>query len=46
MVSPDNAGALGKAEYPFLAIVLRSTQDQSGSTWQGPIYGSNRIVWH
>ena len=32
----------GKAEYPFIAIIPRSTQDQIGSTWEGSIYRSNR----
>ena len=36
----SNAGALGNTEYPFNAIALRSTRTQSGSTWQGPTYGS------
>ena len=38
----SNAGALGNAKYPFIAIAPRSTRARSGSTWQGPIYGSNR----
>ena len=38
----SNAGALENTEYSFIAIALRSTLIQSGSTWQGPIYGSNR----
>ena len=29
----SNAGALGNAEYPFIAIALRSTLPRSGSTW-------------
>ena len=41
-----NAGSLGNAEYLFVAIDLRSTLAQSGSTWLGPIIGSNRTVWH
>ena len=36
---------LGKVEYPFIAIALRSTLARSGNTWKRPIYGSNRIVW-
>ena len=35
----SNAGALGNAEYSFIAITPRSTLAQSGSTWFGPIYG-------
>ena len=38
--------ALGNAEYPFIAIAPRSTLAQSSSIWKGPIYGSNRTVWH
>ena len=38
----NNAGPLGNAEDPFIAIAPRSTLAQSGSTWSGPIYGSNR----
>ena len=29
----SKTGALGKAEYPFIAIAPRSTQARSGSTW-------------
>ena len=29
-------------EYPFIAIAPRSTVDQSGSSWLGPINGFNR----
>ena len=29
----SNAGALGNAEYPFIAIAPRSTLARSGSTW-------------
>ena len=29
----SNTGALGNAEYPFIAIVPRSTQSRSGNTW-------------
>ena len=29
----SNAGALGNAEYPFIAIASRSTMTRSGSTW-------------
>ena len=42
----SNAGALGNAEYSFIAIAPRFTLAWSGSIWQGPIYGSNRTVWH
>ena len=38
-------GALGNAEYLFVAIALWSTLTRSGSSWNDPIYGSNRIVW-
>ena len=31
-------------EYPFIAIAPRFTRTRSGSTWKGPIYGSNRTV--
>ena len=31
--APVNAGALGNAEYPFIAIVPRFTIARSGSTW-------------
>ena len=33
-------------KYPFIAIAPRSTPSRSGSTWESPIYGSNRTVWH
>ena len=33
MTLNSNAGALGNAEYPFIAIASRSTLVQSGSTW-------------
>ena len=33
-------------KYPFIAIPPRSTLTQNGSTWKGPIYGSNRTVLH
>ena len=42
MAGSSNAGALGNAEYPFIAIAHRSTLIQSGSTWKGPTYRSNR----
>ena len=42
----SNAGALENVEYPFIASASRSTLTWSGSTWQGPIYGSNKSVWH
>ena len=32
----------GNEEYLFIAIAPRSTLAWSGSTWYGPIYGSNR----
>ena len=38
-------GYLGNVEYPFIAIATRSTLAQSGSSWFGPIYGSNRTIW-
>ena len=38
----SDAGALGNAEHPFIAIAPRSTLARSGSTWFGPIYGLNR----
>ena len=37
-----NTGALGNAEYPFISTAPRSTLARSGSTYEGPIYGSNR----
>ena len=46
MVGSSNAEALGNMKYPFIAIAPRSTLAQSGSIWLGPIYGSNRTVWH
>ena len=42
----SNAGAFGNAEYPFIAMIPWSNLTQSSSTWYGPIYGSNRTVWH
>ena len=42
----SNIGAIGNVEYPFIAIALGTTLAQNGSTWKGPIYGSNRSVWH
>ena len=33
MVSSSNAGVLGNAEYPFIAIAPRSTQAWNGGTW-------------
>ena len=33
-------------EYHFIAIALRSTLIQIGSTWLGPIYGPNGTVWY
>ena len=38
----SNAGDLGNAEHLLIAIAPRSTLARSGSTWLGPIYGSNR----
>ena len=38
----SNAGALGNAKYPFIAIALWSTLALSCGTWEGSIYGSNR----
>ena len=42
----SDAEVLGNVEHPFIAMVLRSTLAQNGSTWQGPIYGLNRIKLH
>ena len=42
----SSPGVLGNMEYPFIAITPRSTLTQSSSTWSGPIYGPNRIVWY
>ena len=42
MWGSSSAGALENVEYPFIAIAPRSTLALTGSTWQGPIYGSNR----
>ena len=41
VLSPLN---LGKLEYSFIAINPRSTLTQSGNTYLGPIYGSNRNI--
>ena len=41
-----HVGALGNAEYSFIAIAPRSTLARSGSTWKGLIYGPNRTVYH
>ena len=38
----SDIGALGNAEYPFIAIAPRSIRAWSGSTWLGPIYALNR----
>ena len=38
----SNDGVLGNAEYPFTAIIPRSTLARSGRTWKGLIYCSNR----
>ena len=37
----SNAGVLGNVEYPFIAIAPKPTLAWCGSTWYGPIYGSN-----
>ena len=34
----------GMRSTPFIAIAPRFTQARSGSTWQGPNYGSNRTI--
>ena len=34
------------AEYPFIVRTPGSTLAHSSSTWQKPIYGSNKTVWH
>ena len=44
IMSSNNLTGEGNAEYLFIAIVPRSTLARSGSTWWGPIYGSNRTV--
>ena len=36
--------SLENVEYPFITITLRSTLTWSGSTCEGPIYGSNTTV--
>ena len=38
----SNVGVLKNVEHPFIAITPRSTLAWSGSTWEGPIYESNR----
>ena len=38
------SGDLGSVEYLFIDISLRSILTQSGSTYQSPIYQSNRSV--
>ena len=45
-VLTSNAGALGDAEHPFIAIAPKSTLARRGSTWYGPIYGLNRTKLH
>ena len=35
---------LGNAEYLFFDIIPRFTQTRIGSTYEGPMYWSNRIV--
>ena len=42
----SNVGALRNAEYPFIVIAPRSILARSVSAWNGPINGSNRVVWH
>ena len=42
----SDARALANAVYPFIPIAPRSTLARSGSTWQGPIDGSNRNKVH
>ena len=42
----SNTGVLENAEYPFIAITPRFTLVRSGNTWNGPIYGLNRTIWH
>ena len=37
-----DVGALGNAEYPFIAIAPWFTLAQSESTWYGPVYGPKR----
>ena len=36
----------GNAEQPFITMTFLVPSGWSGSTWSGPIYGSNRTVWH
>ena len=38
----SSAGALGNVEYPLITIAPWSTLTRIGSTWLGPICGSNR----
>ena len=38
-------GKMGNVDYPFIAITLMFTLAQNDSTWQDPIYVSNRTVW-
>ena len=45
MVNYCNAGALGNANHPFIAITPRSTLARSESIQEGPLYGSNRIKY-
>ena len=48
----NNAGALGNAEYSFIAIDPWSTLARSGSTWKVRMYGPNilkqciRLFWN
>ena len=39
-------GVLGNVDHLFTAITPRSTLTRSNSTWEHPIYVSNRNVWH
>ena len=41
-VDAGKAGSLGNVEYPLITITASSTLAQCGSTWEGPVYGSNR----
>ena len=33
-------------EYPFIIIALRFTLTRNGNAWYGPLYESDRTVWH
>ena len=41
----SNPGALGNAEYPFIAIAPWMSLTRIWSTWLDPIFWSNRTVW-